>query len=210
MAKTSGGVRGGTVTGNKGGIGNDGGGGNANVNLTNIGSLKDIKDRQLQREIQQGISKYESRLGVQSNVRLATMEGAVGLARTDPKSGKTEVFLNRAHFEKTSVKQVKAYKERAYKSGFLNKTNKPTQHTVVHELGHATWNSYKPDKKHNQAGKEIKALYKQFKKENPKTWGSYGKTNVNEFYAEGITKGTLGKSDKYTKSLIKITKKHGL
>ena len=137
------------------------------------------------------------------------MEGAVGLARTDP-SGKTEVFLNRAHFEKADVKTVNEYKGRAYKSGFLNKTNKPTQHTVVHELGHALWNSHKPQKKHKEAGKDINVLYKKFKKDNPKSWGSYGKTNVNEFYAEGITKGVLGKSDKYTKSLIKITKKYGL
>lgn len=208
MAKTTGGVRSGNVTGNTGGLSNDGGG-NSNINITNIGSLKAMKNRELQREIQQGISKFESRLGVKSDVKLATMEGAVGLAKTDL-SGKTEVFLNRKHFEKADVKTVNEYKNRAYKSKFLNKTNKPTQHTVVHELSHALWNSHKPQEKHQKAGKEINKLYKNFKKDNPKSWGSYSKTNVNEFYAEGITKGILGESDKYTKSLIKITKKYGL
>ena len=34
----------------------------------------------------------------------------------------------------------------------------------------------------------------------------YGKTNINEFFAEGIIKGVLAKGDKYSKRLIQIVK----
>lgn len=203
MAKTSGSLRSKT-----GGIGRDGGG-NYKGTVERIGSLKELKDTQLRRTIQQGISKYESRLGTRTNVRLANLEGAYGVHVTQ--NGKSAgVYLDRKTFLKANVAKINSVKRSAYSSGFLNKTNKPTQHTVVHELGHATWNNHLTGKKQQSAGKEINKLYKTFKKQNPKKWGTYGKTNVNEFYAEGIAKGVLGKSDKYTKSLIKITKKYDL
>ena len=124
-------------------------------------------------------------------------------------NGKTDgVFLDRGSF-KTKEQVIKA-KNNAYKTGFSNRTNKPTQHTVVHELAHSLWTNNHSGEKHIKAGKEISELYKKIKKENPKSWGSYGKTNVNEFFAEGVTKGILGKSDKYSKALIKISKKYGL
>jgi len=203
MAKTSGGIRSKT-----GGIGRDGGG-NYKGTVEKIGSLKELKDTQLRRTIQQGISKYESRLGVRTNVRIANLEGAYGVHVTS--NGKSDgVFLDRGTFLKANVNKINAVKRNAYARGFSNKTNKPSQHVVVHELGHATWNSHLSGRKQQAAGREINKLYGTFKKQNPKSWGSYGKTNVNEFYAEGITKGVLGKSDKYTKALIRITKKYDL
>ncbi len=59
MAKSSGSNR--KSTG--GGLGNDGSG-NYRGEMKNVESLKNIQDRELQREIQQGISKYESRIGI--------------------------------------------------------------------------------------------------------------------------------------------------
>jgi hypothetical protein len=206
MAKTGGGLRKSTT----GGIGRDGGG-NYSGGISKVGSLREIEDKQLRKEIQQGISKFESRLGVrQRNVKLADLKGAVGVHVTSGEGKSQAVYLNRKIFEKGDIKTIKQIKERAYKSNFLVKTNKPTQHTVVHELAHATWNSNLTGKKQKDAGKEINSLYKQFLKDNPKSWGSYSKSKLNEFYAEGITKAVLGKSDKYTKALIRITKKYEL
>ena len=202
-------IKGGTVSGNTGGIGNDRGG-NYQGSIENIGSLKDMQNRDLQRQVQQGISKFESRLGVRSDVRLADLSGAVGVARTNRDTGKTEVFLNRQHFEVATPKEVRAYKKRAYDAGFLTRTNKPTQHTVVHELSHALWNSHRKDQKSVTAGKDISKLHKTFMRDNSSKYGSYSKTNINEFFAEVMTKGVLGKSDKYTKGLFNIVKKNKL
>lgn len=209
MAKTTGGVRGAVKS--KGMEGSDivVGVSKIDVSKINVGSIKEIKDRALQKDIQQAISKFESRLGVKHKVELADLNGAYGVHIASGIDGKTVgIYLDRNSFK--TKEQVINAKEKAYKSGFSNKTNKPTQHTVVHELSHAVWNSHQTSVKSQKAGREIYDLYKTFKKRNPKSWGSYGKTNINEFYAEGITKGVLGKSDKYTKSLIKITKKYGL
>jgi len=202
MAKTSGGVRGASQSG-----GREGSDSNYSGTIKNVGSLKEISDRALQKDLQQGISKFESRLGVRTDVKLADLNGAYGVHVTA--NGKSDgVYLDRNSFK--NKEQVINAKENAYKTGFSNKTNKPTQHTVVHELSHSLWTNHHSSSKHIKAGDEIKKVYNSFKKDNPKSWGSYGKTNINEFYAEGITKGVLGKSDKYTKSLIKITKKYGL
>jgi hypothetical protein len=199
MAKTSGSVRGASKSG-----GREGSDSNYSGKQANIGSLKEIKDRSLQKDLQQGISKFESRLGVRTNVRLADAYG-VHVTIGGKSAG---VYLDRKSFQ--SKEQVIKAKKKAYDTGFSNRTNKPTQHTVVHELSHSLWTSHHSGSKHIKAGDEISKLYKTFKKDNPKSWGSYGKTNINEFFAEGITKGILGKPDKYTKSLIKIAKKYGL
>lgn len=202
MAKKSGAVRGASKSGGREGNDSSYGG-----EIKNVGSLKEIKDRSLQRDLQQGISKFESRLGVRTTVRLADLSGAYGVHVTN--AGKSAgVYLDRKSFQ--SKEQVIKAKRNAYKTGFSNRTNKPTQHTVVHELSHSLWTSHHSGSKHKQAGTEIEKLYRTFKRENPKSWGSYGKTNINEFFAEGVTKGVLGKPDKYTRSLIKIAKKYGL
>lgn len=205
MAKTSGSTRG---KARGGGLGGDGKG-NYKGEINNVGSLKELKNTQLRRDIQQGISKYESRLGVRTNVRLADLAGAYGVHVT--KNGKSDgVYLDRKTFVNGSRESIAKIKNQAYDNRFLNRTNKPTQHTVVHELGHATWTSHMTGEKQKNAGKEIEVLYKNFKQANPSKWGSYSKTNINEFVAEGITKGVLSNGDKYTKKLIKIVKKYGL
>lgn len=203
MAKTSGGARGASKRGGREGLDS-----NYKGPIENVGSLKEIKDRSLQRDLQQGISKFESRLGIRSDVKLADLKGAYGVTVVKENGKSTSVYLDRKSF-KTKEQVIKA-KSTAYKTGFSNKTNKPTQHTVVHELGHATWTEHHSGTKHKKAGGEINTLYKTFKKANPKTWGAYSKYNVNEFYAEGITKGVLGKSDRFSKALVRITKKYKL
>lgn len=61
------------------------------------------------------------------------------------------------------------------------------------------------------AKKEITDLYHKWMKDTKKKgYGTYGKTNVSEFYSEGITKAVHGNADKYTRKLIHITKKYGL
>lgn len=210
MAKTSGGTRS-KKTAKGGGLANDGGGtgSKGQFGIKREGSIKEIKNKQLRQDIQQGISKFESRLGVRTVVKLADMKGAYGVHVTS--NGKSAgVFLNRSIFKEGTRASITASKQEAYKQKFLNRTNKPTQHTVVHELGHALWTTHFTGAKHKAAAKEITSLYKEFRRKNPKSWGSYGKSNINEFFAEGIAKGVLSKHDRYSRNLFKIVKKHGL
>lgn len=103
------------------------------------------------------------------------------------------------------------YRQDNYKTGFKNITNRPIQHTITHELAHATWNSGYTSPSHKAAGKEIKKLYQGWSKNSKKKgYGSYAKSNVDEFWAEAITKGMHGKKDKYTKKAIAIAKKYQL
>ncbi|WP_392436447.1 hypothetical protein ACF3N7_05295 [Cruoricaptor ignavus] len=203
MAKSSGSDRYG------GGIGNDGGG-NYKMTIKNKESLKNMKNRELQREIQQGIAKYESRLGIRTrNIMLADLQGAYGAHVTA--NGESEgIYLNKRTFKNGTVKKINSVKEDAYKSGFLTRTNKPVQHTIVHELGHATWNSHLKSANAIAAGKSIKTKYQQFLKENPKAYGRYSKSNVNEFWAEVTTKAVLGRNDKYTRFVKNTIKKYKL
>lgn len=205
MGKSSGGNR--KAAG--GGIGNDGGG-NYKGSIKNPESLKNIKDRELQREIQQGISKYESRLGIGTrDIMLADLSGAYGVHVTiDGKSG--GVYLDKKTFKNGSVKKVSAAKRAAYASKFLSTTNKPVQHTIIHELGHATWNSHYKSPKAVNASKSIQSMYKTFTKEKPKGYGKYAYSNVNEFWAEATAKAVLGKGDKYTSFVKSTIKKYKL
>lgn len=205
MAKSSGSDR----KGSGGGIKNDGGGAFGG-DIKNKESLKNIKDRELQREIQQGISKYESRLGLRTkNIMIADLSGAFGVHVTV--GGKSEgVYLDKKTFKNGTVEKINKVKKAAYKSKFLTATNKPVQHTIVHELGHATWNSHLKSANAISAGRSIKSAYKKFLKENPKGYGKYSKSNVNEFWAEATTKAVLGTSDEYTKFVKRTIKKYKL
>jgi len=192
-----------------GGIKNDGGG-NYGGSVKNPESLKNIKDRELQREIQQGISKYESRLRIGTrNIMLADLAGAYGVHVTA--GGKSEgIYLDKKTFKNGSVDKVSSSKRAAYNSKFLTRTNKPVQHTIIHELGHATWNSHFTAKNAINASKSIRTMYAKFKKEKPKGYGKYAYSNVNEFWAEATTKAVLGSSDKYTSFVKKTIKKYKL
>lgn len=192
-----------------GGIKNDGAG-NYKGEIKNVESLKNIKDRELQREIQQGISKYESRLGIgTTNIMLADLSGAYGVHVTV--NGKSDgIYLDKRTFKKGNVDKITAIKKAAYRTKFLTKTNKPVQHTIVHELGHATWNSNFRSENAIKASRSIREMYAKFSKEKPKGYGKYAYSNVNEFWAEVTTRAVLGSSDKYTRFVKSTIKKYKL
>jgi len=204
MAKTIGGVRntGGFITGDSSYKGN----------IQNIRSLNNIKDAQVYKEIKQGISRFHSAMGVrQREVKLGDLPSHVNGVHITTADGKSEmVVLNGKVFNK-SKKDVETRLKNAYKSGFLTITKKPVQHTITHELAHATWNKNLSGANHIAASKEIKALFDKWDKDNKKKgYGKYAGKNVNEFWAETVTKSIHGNSDKYTRKVKYIARKYKL
>ena len=122
---------------------------------------------------------------------------------------KGEVYLNKKYFNQTAA-QMKGTMAQAYKSGHQTPTNKPLAHVATHELAHAAWQSSHTSTKAQAAGKEIKALYKQWSKGSRKGYGTYAGSNVDEWWAETSTKAAHGKADRYTKAVKSIYKKYKL
>lgn len=179
-------------------------------------SISTMKNRDMQKEIQQAISRYNAVLGVRErNIKLANLDGAYGATFLNG-DGPTAIYLDKKLFDVPKKDFVESYSKSNYarRGGFKNTTRKPAQHTVTHELAHATWTSDYTAQKYRDAGKEIKSLYKDFIKDTStvrkKNYGRYGKSNVDEFWAEVITKGIHGDSDRYTKKAIAIAKKYKL
>lgn len=173
--------------------------------------LVKIKNPQVYKEVKAAISRYHSALGVrQRKVMLANLSsGTLGVHVTQ--NGKSEgVYLNKKYFNQKASAIVSSTKK-GYASGWHTKTNKPIAHTVTHELAHATWNNHMTGASQKAAGKEINSLYKAWSKDKKKSgYGKYAQTNVNEFWAETVTKAIHGKSDKYTKKVKSIAKKYKL
>lgn len=199
MGRNSGGTRG----------GNDGGG-MFTGKISNIGSLVEMKDPAMYKATKQAISRYHSVLGVrQREVKLADMEGAYGVHVTS--NGKSKaVYLDRTHFNNKARVVAQAHQSN-YTSGWSTHTNKPIAHTVTHELAHATWNNHLTGANQLAAGKEIRTLYRQWRRDGKKKgYGKYAKTNINEFWAETVTKAVHGNKDKYTTAVKAICKKYKL
>lgn len=179
--------------------------------IKNVQSLIKIKDPQVYKEVTSAISRYHSVLGVrQRNVKLATLSsGTLGVHVTQ--GGKSEgVYLNKKYFNQKK-NDIVSQTKKGYDSGWHTKTNKPIAHTVTHELGHATWNSHLTGANQQAATKDINSLYTKWMKDSKKKgYGEYAKTNVNEFWAETVTKAVHGKADKYTRSVKGIIKKYKL
>nr|UWI25184.1 MAG: glucose-regulated metallo-peptidase M90 [Bacteriophage sp.] len=179
--------------------------------ISKVEGLVKMKDPQMYKDTKQAISRYHAVMGVrQKNVKLAEMSaGVLGVHVT--KNGKSDaVYLNKAYFNK-GKKSVEASTKKGYASGWHTKTNKPTAHTITHELAHATWNEHMTGAKQKAAGKEINKLYTQWRKDKKKSgYGKYAETNVSEFWAETVTKAVHGKADKYTKAAKSIVKKYKL
>ena len=183
------------------------------INLRNIESLKNIKDRQLYNEMKSAISRFYKEMGLpQRDVKLADMDGAYGVHVTSGDGKSLGVYLNKKHFKNGTKQTITEKLNSAYKSGHLTKTNKPVAHVMTHELAHSVWNAHLKGAKYQAAGKEISKVYHAWQKDSKgrKGYGSYTGTNVSEFWAEVITKGIHGKSDKYTKALKSIAKKYKL
>ena len=186
------------------------GGGDYKGKITNVGSLVEMKDPAMYKATKQAISRYHAVMGVrQREVKLADFPGAYGVHVTS--GGKSEaVYLNRSHFNK-GAKAVGKEHASNYTSGWSTHTNKPVAHTVTHELAHATWNNHLSGANHQAAGKEINTLYRKWMRDKKKTgYGKYARTNVNEFWAEVVTKAVHGKGDKYTTKAKAIAKKYKL
>ena len=179
-------------------------------------SIKDMKNRDMQKELQQAISRYESVLGLRERtIKLANTPGAYGVTYIGP-DGSHGIYLNKSYFDVPKAEFAKTYAQSNYarRTGFKNTTRKPAQHTITHELAHATWTSGYTSDKAQKAGKEIKALYREFMKDTStvrkKNYGSYGSKDVDEFWAEVITKGIHGDNDRYTRKALSIARKHRL
>lgn len=205
MSKTTGGLR-------KIKIGTSDGGGNYGGEVDSRESLSAIPNKKTRLEVQGAISKFESRLKLKTRVvMLAKIEGAYGVAKVN--GNETEVYLNSEYYKAdNSFSKIVEDKNKAYKAGWSVKTNKPIQHTTVHELGHALWSTHKTDKNSVAAKKSISNLFSRYKADwrKGKVKGEYATTNVNEFFAEIVTKGVIGTPDRYTKSLWRIIKKYKL
>jgi hypothetical protein len=180
--------------------------------IKNVESLVKMKDSRMYKETKEAISRFHSALGVRErNIKLADLpDGFLGVQMTSA-DGKSEgIFLNKKYFNE-GYKEVVAATKKGYDSGWHTKTNKPAAHTVTHELAHATWNSGLSGANQRAAGNEIRSLYRTWTKDKTKTgYGTYSKTNINEFWAETVTKAVHGSSDKYTRAAKSIVKRYKL
>lgn len=179
--------------------------------ISNIESLKNIQDRQLYNEMKSAISRFHAALGIQEkNIKLADLNGAYGVHVTA--AGKSEaIYLNKSYYKTGTKKSITEQKQKDYASGWATKTNKAVAHTITHELAHATWNTALTGTNQRAAGVQIQKLYKSWSRDRKKSgYGKYSKSNVNEFWAETVTKGIHGKSDKYTKAAFSIARKYKL
>lgn len=165
-----------------------------------------MTDPQMYKATKDAISRFHSVLGVRErNVKLADLDGNVmGI------SGEDGIFLNK-RFYNTGYNGMVEIEKRDYEIGFSTQTHKPQAHTVTHELAHSTWTSHYNGANHKAAGKEISLLYQKWSSDTKKKgYGSYGRENIDEFWAELVTKAVHGKSDKYTKKAISIAKRYKL
>lgn len=211
MGRNSGGVI--DITGGTGGSG-------AKVNVVTTAvsksrSIDTIKDRSVVRELFRGISRFESVMGIRErSVRIANLDGmnALGVTWINRADGKsTGILLNERFFDRKKNVIEADVKKNHYDSGFKNRTNAPVQHTITHELAHATWNASMQSTKAKAAGKEITELYRTWRKDKKKKgYGKYGETNVSEFWSEAVTKAIHGTADKYTRKVKAIAKKYQL
>lgn len=183
------------------------------------GSVKDVrdlvtvKDPAVYRELKEGISRFHSALGVREReVKIATLSPRVmGVQMTTVTTGKSAgVYLNSRYFDQKRS-WIHDNLSRQMKDGWQTKTKKPVQHVVMHELGHALWNTTMKSPAAKSATPEIQKLYKTWVKDkHKKGYGEYSKTNINEFWAETSAKACRGDSDHYTRAVKAIVKKYKL
>ena len=179
-------------------------------------SIKDMKNRSMQKELQQAISRYEAVMGLRERkIMLADTPGAYGVTYIGS-DGSHGIYLSKAYFDVPKSEFVKEYAGSNYarRGGFKNTTRNAAQHTITHELAHATWTSGYTSEKAVSAGREIRSLYRDFMKDHSSTrkknYGTYGAKDVDEFWAEIITKGIHGDNDRYTRRAFAIAKRHKL
>ena len=179
--------------------------------LAKAESISTLPDREVVKQLQRGISRFEKVMGVRERkVMVAPLNGAYGVTYIGS-DGSHGIYLSKSAFSGKRKDVENAYKKANYDTGFKNKTNRAIQHTVTHELAHATWCSSYSGSKQKAAGNEIRDLYRKWMWDKKKKgYGTYGASNVDEFWAEVVTKGIHGKSDKYTRKAIRIARKYKL
>lgn len=175
------------------------------------GAITSMKHRDMEKQIHRAISRYETVMGVRErSVKIGDISGAYGVTYISA-NGSKGIVLSRKYFDVSKRQFEASYKKRNYDTGFKNRTNRAAQHTVTHELAHATWASSYSAPNAKAAGKEIEKLYGKWSKDKKKKgYGEYGTRNVDEFWAEVITKGIHGNRDKYTRKAISIAKRFKL
>lgn len=175
-------------------------------------SLDSLPHREVVKQLNRAISRYETVMGIRERkIMVADVgPGAYGVTfvGTDGSQG---IYLNKDFFAQHRNAIETTVRNTEYASGFKNVTNRPIQHTMTHELAHATWASRYVGTNQRAAGVEIKRLYDEWKRDrNKQGYGAYGKSNVDEFWAEVVTKAIHGKADTYTKQAVAIAKKYNL
>ena len=188
------------------------GGGVEKLDIKNPRDLATIKNNAVYREMKRGISRYHAVLGVRErSVKLADLPMTVNGALANVGASNQSIYLNANVFDKLSKSAIEDRVKMSYKTGWSAKTNKPIQHTITHELAHATWNSDMKSAKAKAAGKEINRLGRQWLNDDKKKgYGRYGESSVDEFWAEVTTKAIHGTPDKYTRKVKAIVKKYKL
>lgn len=177
-------------------------------------SLKTIKNKAVYDAVMDAISRYHSVLGVrQKKVKLADLpEGYGGVHVT--RGGESEgVYLNKDIFQpkEATTQSVAAWAKAGYDSGHLTKTNRPVGGIIIHELSHATWNEHLTGQKYQDAGKEIRLMFRHWIADKGKeNYGRYAATNVSEFWAEVSAKAVSGFRDRYTDGVKQIIRKYQL
>ena len=155
-----------------------------------------IKDPAVRAEVMDAIRQYAKEVGLPSSY--ITMEvGTLPKGRLAMVQG-DHIVLAKSVYGATYGHALKVQQGKIA-SGESVVTGKPIAKTIVHEFGHGTYKGL------SASGKaHVAATYKAFMSSKSKSgWGSYSGKNAEEFFAEGMAKGLLGKSDKWTKALRK-------
>lgn len=177
-----------------------------------------MKDPKMYKATHEAISRFHSVLGVrQKDIKIADLSPKYyGVHVTS--GGKSEgIYLNRTYFNGgQAAKTMEARIKREYESGWQSKTNRAVGHVVIHELGHATWNTGLSSANARAAAPAVRKLYQSWMRDKKKTgWGKYATTNINEFWAEACTRAVSGirvngKPDKYGAAVRGIVRKYKL
>ena len=177
-------------------------------------SLKTIENKAVYDAVMDAISRYHSVLGVRKKkVKLADLPDGYGGVHVTRNGESEGIYLNKDIFQpkEATTQSVAAWAKAGYDSGHLTKTNRPVGGIIIHELGHATWNEHMTGKKYQDAGNEIRLMYRHWIQDKGKeNYGRYAATNISEFWAEVSAKAVSGYRDRYTDGVKRIISKYQL
>lgn len=166
------------------------------------------------RELKAGVSKVESRIGID------LPQGNLGFEENSERLGvhfgsgdDRTVLLQKAFFNRNSSEIIKDLR-REFKRKWAVTSPTPLQYVIVHELGHSIW----VDRVEGRAkelfklNKGILALHQKFLRDTARgrtPISIYARYNINEFFAETFTKAIIGrKQNAYSRELLKLLREH--